>query len=173
METLCRRCSGRSLLEMLAVLAIASVLAGSAPPALQAMVASLRSFALEKSLIAFIQAARAESLHLGQVVTLCPLRNHRCGSDWSPPFAYFIDTNSNARRDANEPFLREWHENLGAGYISWNRREPVRFYPNASTTAITGSLRYCSTLDAEMYSFRLVIARTGRLRSDRNTHGCE
>ncbi len=165
---------GTSLLEGLVVVTISSILVSAAIPAMGEFLLRAKSRASEVQLMAMLGAARSQALHLGWPATLCPLdSNGRCSTDWSADLSLFIDHNDNSALDAQDQFLRSWQADWGNASLSWVRgRKRVIFRPNGSSTASTGSLRYCS-LEHEKFDFRVVVARTGRYRLDRKTAGCD
>lgn len=165
---------GITLLELLAVLTIQILLFSLAIPGLGQLYVQAESRSAEVRMMSMLGTARSQALDLGWPATLCPLDASRaCGTDWNRALTLFIDQNANARRDSQEEILRYWEPDWGAAWLAWTRnRKAIIYRPNGSTTASTGSLRYCS-LVAEKFSFRLVVARTGRYRLDRRNPGCE
>lgn len=168
------RSSGASLLEVLLCLTILALLNSFAIPQLQNYKMYFDSRATQKSLQALLATARARALYRQQIVTLCPLNNSTsCSSQWETKLSVFIDSNSNAVLDPDEEEILVWDEIQEYASFSWTLdRRYIRFRPNGSTTATTGSLRYCLIDKDSPNNFRIVIARTGRTRVDHKSHGC-
>jgi|SaaInl5LU_22_DNA_1037371.scaffolds.fasta_scaffold04192_6 type IV fimbrial biogenesis protein FimT len=165
---------GATLLEICLCLSLIIILNGVAPPQLQNFKSYFDSRSTQKSLLSFLGLARSRALHRQQIVTLCPLaEGSRCIGQWSEQLAIFVDQNSNAVRDANEELLSTWQELPSQANLTWTLdRRYIRFRPNGTTSATTGSLRYCLSDRDSTHNFRIVVARTGRTRVDRNSHGC-
>lgn len=157
--------AGFTLIELLLVIGLIILLASLASSLLADVSSRLRAKSTGSSLEEFIQLARNEALFRQQIVTLCPLTQGRCSSSWHDELVLFSDPNANAKLDSGEEVIRYWNRPRGNAEISWrNQGRYVRFRPNGSTTALTGSLKYCALYKPEINSFRIVIARTGRSR---------
>ena len=174
MKRTTRRQSGVSMLELLITTSIFISLAATAAPGCAALLLHFRSISTQQSLLTLIGQARSEALHLNRPTTICPLAaNNICSTDWNEPLTLFVDDNRNAQFENGEILLRVWDELEGPVFLNWLRgRSFLRFLPNGSTTATTGSLRYC-VLGYENENFRIVIARTGRSRADRLDPRCD
>lgn len=166
--------SGITLLESLLSIAVLILITSFAVPQLARTLAYIESLSTQQSLLTFIGSARAWALHRQQIVTLCPLSDDGvCTANWKQQLSAFEDINSNSIREPNEQLIFHWDKLGNRANLSWTLdRRQIRFRPNGSTTATTGSLRYCTFSEESLYSFRLVIARTGRTRVDRTDHGC-
>lgn len=165
---------GITLIELLISLSILLIIISYGSPQLMRTVAYFESRSEQQSLLTFIATARSHALYQQQVITLCPLTSEgTCSNNWNSVLTAFTDTNANAQLDALEEPIAIWQTKTKFANLSWPQtRRYMRFRPNGSTTALTGSLRYCNPMHSNRFSFRLVIARTGRTRIDRETHGC-
>jgi len=169
-----RRQAGISMLELLITTSIFISLTAMAAPGCSALLLHLRAHSTQQSLMTLIGQARSEALHLNRPTTICPLAaNNICSTDWNKPLTLFVDDNRNAQFENGEIALRVWDEIEGPVYLYWVRgRSFLRFLPNGSTTATTGSLRYC-VIGYDRADFRIVIARTGRSRVDKHDPQCD
>lgn len=174
MPRLTKKQLGFTLIEAVLSLSILIIISSYATPQLMQLRAYFESKAAQQSLLTFIASARSRALHRQDIVTICPLNNAKtCSTDWNQPLSLFVDPNSNAALDSNEALISVWNEKNAQANILWVRgRRYIRFRPNGSTTATTGSLKYCLTTKVEKFNFRLVIARTCRTRVDRKSPGC-
>lgn len=100
------RARGVSLLELMIVLAIASILFSSALPDMRQAIEAFQLRAAAADLVAAIHETRALALAHGQIVTLLPN-----DGDWRQGWSIIIDSNGNRRSDPGEPLLR-WHRAL-------------------------------------------------------------
>jgi type IV fimbrial biogenesis protein FimT len=109
------RISGRpgvSLVELLAVLAIASILLAVGAPGLQALVRAQQLKAASGDLFAAIGQARAQALAHGEVVTLLP--KGEGGSDWRRGWTLFLDRDGDRQPGPGDTILAE-HGPLAQG----------------------------------------------------------
>ena len=165
---------GITLIELLVSLSITLIIISYGTPQLMRTLAYFESRSEQQSLLTFIATARSHALYQQQIITLCPLTDELvCSTDWNGLLTFFTDANGNAQLDTSEEAIATWQSRATFANLSWTlSRRYMRFRPNGSTTALTGSLRYCTSNYLKQFSFRLVIARTGRTRVDRQTHGC-
>lgn len=166
--------TGATLIEILLCISIIVILNSFAVPQMQKLKAYYDSRSTQKSLSSLVTSARARALYRQQIVTLCPMsESDSCHSDWNSELAVFTDHNSNATLDADEEIFSIWNQMPAQATLSWTLdRRYIRFRPNGATSATTGSLRYCETDLESQNNFRIVLARTGRTRIDRDDHGC-
>ena len=101
-----RHTFGHTLLELLAVLAIAALLAAAAMPGLQQVLARQQVRAAATDLFSAIELTRAQAMARGQRVLLMPAGPG--GTDWGTGWLAFIDRNANlAFDDGDELLLRQ------------------------------------------------------------------
>ena len=96
-----RRSGGVSLIELMIVLAVASIMLSSALPSMRQAIEALQLKAASGDLVAAIHETRAQALAQGQIVTLLPNNG-----DWKQGWTLLIDANANRRPDPGEPVLR-------------------------------------------------------------------
>ena len=100
------RRTGHTLLELLAVLAMAALLAAAAMPGLQQVLARQQVRAAATDLFSAIELTRAQAMARGQRVLLMPAGPG--GTDWGTGWLAFIDRNANlAFDDGDELLLRQ------------------------------------------------------------------
>ena len=105
------RGNGFSTIELLVVLAIASVLLTVAVPAFRSTIVSSRIRSDINSLVGDIQAARAKAIQTGLPVTLCISNNkvscNVTSGDWRNGWIMFADVNADQKVDSpNDTILR-------------------------------------------------------------------
>ncbi|MGK5020667.1 GspH/FimT family pseudopilin [Janthinobacterium sp. LB2P10] len=100
------RWNGHTLLELLAVLVIAALLAAAAMPALPHLLARQQMRAAAMDLFSAIELTRAQAMARGQRVLLMPAGAG--GTDWGAGWLIFVDQNANLVFDgADELLLRQ------------------------------------------------------------------
>ena len=167
-----RLAKGFSLIELMAVIAISSILLAMAAPAISSWIDSARAKAVRQQFYALASEARSIALKESQTITICHLIDQKCQPEFAVPLSLFADNNRNAILDEDERLIRVMHMELPDKIsISWNRSSYMRFWPSGGTGALTGSLSYCDAQSPDN-DFRIVIARTGRLRIDETETRC-
>lgn len=133
---------GHTLLELLAVLAIAALLAATAMPGLQQVLARQQVRAAATDLFSAIELTRAQAMARGQRVLLMPAGPG--GTDWGTGWLAFIDRNANlAFDDGDELLFRQGPLSAGiaAQFAFSSATEP--FY-----IAYNGAGRSCSATNS-------------------------
>ena len=164
---------GYTLIELLATVAVAAVLAAWAVPSFGAF---SRNAARTREVNQFVQAvylARSEAIKRNGVVSLCPSRDAlSCTLEGRSVGAWIVfvnrDRDSPAMRDAGEPLLRAY-ERWDAGHISSNRTT-LSFRPFGQA-GVTATVTFCDDRGAAA-ARAVIISQTGRPRvSGRNASG--
>jgi type IV fimbrial biogenesis protein FimT len=106
------RQAGFSLIELLVVLAIASILLAAGAPGLRDLVRTQQLKAASGDLFAAIGQARAQALARGEIVTVLP--KGAGGTDWARGWTVFIDRDGNRQPNAGDTVLAE-HGPLAEG----------------------------------------------------------
>lgn len=97
------RWTGHTLIELLAVLAMAALLAAAAMPGLQHLLARQQVRAAATDLFSAIELTRAQAMARGQRVLLMPAGPG--GTDWGTGWLVFIDRNANLAFDDGDELL--------------------------------------------------------------------
>ncbi len=103
-----RRARGFTLVELMAVLAIAAILAGAAVPSMRGLIRSVRLTSATNDLFASLMLARNEAAKRNARVAMCKsVDGVRCEptGGWEQGWIVFHDTNNNGVRDADETVL--------------------------------------------------------------------
>lgn len=164
---------GLTLIELILVLAITAILAGLASPAISSWVDTARSKAVRQQISSLLSDARYRALSRAEILTICRLEAGQCSSDFGFPLSTFVDLDKDAVLDVDEALLSEVTARIPEkARINWNRKGGyLRFWPNGGTGALTGSVTYCDS-ETPKNDFRVVVARTGRLRIEKEDTGC-
>jgi type IV fimbrial biogenesis protein FimT len=106
-------------------------------------------------------------------VTICPLVDNLCSSDWSIGLSVFIDHGQKNQLDASDRLLQQtspFHEN---DYIDYNR-PAIRFQPDGLASGTNGTLTYCPGAVDSPYSKAVIVNQAGRARmSKKKTIVCK
>ncbi|MDX1297261.1 MAG: GspH/FimT family pseudopilin [Pseudomonas sp.] len=156
---------GRTLVELITVVAILSIISTMALPNLQDLRdANTRTQAVNQ-MLAFLHHARSSAVFNRQITTLCS-GPARCSNSapWREALMVFIDKNANGQLDANEVLL--YQANIAEDFFwYWNRSKGhIQFEADGTTRAMNGTLTLCRKGIAE---HQVVIALAGRVRSQR------
>ena len=168
-----RYTTGFSLLELMVAIVISSLLAAMVAPAISSWIDAARAKAVRQQLYALASEAKSIALKESRTITICHLVDEECDPQFALPLSLFADNNRNAVLDEEERLIRVMDIDLPDKInISWNRAAYMRFWPSGGTGAVNGSLSYCDEQNPD-YDFRIVIARTGRLRIDKTETRCD
>ncbi len=164
---------GFSLIELILALAITAILASLVSPAISSWIESTQAKTVQQQIASLLSEARYRALSKAETLTICHLEMRQCSGDFRFPLSTFVDANRDAIWDADEILLHQASTDLPASArLSWNRKGGfVRFWPNGGTGALTGSISYCHS-EQPTNDFRIVVARTGRLRIDKKATRC-
>jgi len=164
---------GFTLIELLLVLAVTAILVGLASPAISSLVDTAQAKAVRQQVSSLLSDARYRALSRAEILTVCHLDADHCSGDFGFPLSTFVDLDRDAIFDADEVLLGEVTTEIPPNArLDWNRKGGyLRFWPNGGTGALTGSVTYCNT-DRPENDFRIVVARTGRLRIDEKDTRC-
>jgi type IV fimbrial biogenesis protein FimT len=107
-----RRQAGFSLIELLAVLAIAAILLATGAPGLRELIRVQQLKTATGDLFAAIGLARAQALARGEIVTMLP--KGAGGADWARGWTVFVDRDGNRQPGPGDTMLAE-HGPLAEG----------------------------------------------------------
>jgi type IV fimbrial biogenesis protein FimT len=173
------RCRGFTLIELAIVLAIASILLGSAIPSFIGLVRSSRLTASTNDLLGSILLARAEAVKHRSRVALCKSTDGvSCAATggWEQGWIVFHDTNNNGLHDAGEQVV--WRaqplaDNLRlsgnlnvAKYISYSPTGDAKLTSGAFQA---GTITLCNVSAAKGDARQIVISAAGRPRVQKAT----
>ncbi len=170
---------GLSLIELIAAVAVSSILLGMALPTMTGLYQQQRSITAINQLNLSVQFARHAAVTHGQRVTLCPSADgrHCSGRDqWHLGAIAFLDSNNNGQRDDGEVLLRAFPPLANGGRVYWRsfrNRSYLQMKPNGFTHWQNGSFLYCPPNGDARLARILIINAQGRARpaQQRNSDG--
>ncbi|PKG80344.1 general secretion pathway protein GspH [Shewanella sp. Actino-trap-3] len=154
---------GFSLIELIVTMLIATLISLIAIPSFTALIEQVRASSNIKVIQQTIQLGRNMAISYGSRVTICPLVDNLCSSDWSIGLSVFIDHGQKNQLDASDRLLQQtspFHEN---DYIDYNR-PAIRFQPDGLASGTNGTLTYCPGSVDSPYSKAVIVNQAGRVR---------
>ena len=144
------RRTGFTLTEMLAVLAVLSVLLIVAIPGFQTLIRNNRMISEVYSLRATLNQARSEALSRRAPVVVCPtLDGDVCSADtvnWRQGYMTFIDTNNDNVPDPNDPDEEQIQVNsrtIAVDILFDNPNRRIRFDSQGQALGFEGTFAFC------------------------------
>lgn len=156
---------GTTLVELLAALAVLTVLATLAAPTFRTVQLNSRRAAAVNGLLHTLFLARSEAIKRGEVVSVCHSSDgQRCdpGLIWSSGWIAF------ANRDRDDPPVRDPEEALIASSSGWpgltitSNRPAYSFRPMAQAV-VNGTILFCDARGGAQ-ARAIIISHTGRPR---------
>lgn len=161
-------CCGFTIIEFTVALAILGIVFSFAIPKVSSFNDAIKFRSEQNQLVMLIQTARAEALNTNNFMAICHLESGEC-KDFTSPISVFSDLNNNRRLDTNEATTAILHLHNNT-QLSWNKTSRIRFA--ATGRALNGTLKYCSRQSDTVKGFKIIIARTGRMRTESNSDHC-
>lgn len=158
-----RKSYGRTLVELMSVLAILSIIITTALPNLQSLLESNARAQSVNQMVSILQHARSSAVFSRRIVTLCSGQtNCAVNQHWDGQLLVFLDHNANGQLDADDELLQQakiteefsWHWNRSKGHI--------QFEADGSTRALNGTLTLCRD---GMPQNQVVVSLSGRTRT--------
>lgn len=161
------RAPGFTLIEAVAAMAVVSILAGVAVPALRDAAEAGRSGAAKGQLLESWMASVSHAAATGSEVVLCPGDSGGCRKsiDWSQGWIAFADLDGNRTRSPNETLLLRIEALQGRVHLrSTSGRMRMVFQPNGGNAGSNITWTLCDGRGPGSAT-TLVVANNGRLRS--------
>jgi type IV fimbrial biogenesis protein FimT len=164
---------GVTLIDLLITIAIVSITAGLSLPSLTQTLAESRAQMYMKSLSRVIMYTRTYAITQGHAVTICPLKNSKCDTDWSKGISVFTDPNMDRRKSKNERIVKILDDPGKNDFLTYPRRG-ITFRPDGSINGYqSGTFRYCPLQKTSQFSKGLVVNQNGRPRYRSKGITCE
>lgn len=165
-----KKLSGLTILELLAVVALGSILFAVAVPSFTWMIRTNRLAAATNDLVGMLHYSRMEAVTRGRKVTLCKSSDGlQCASEggFQQGWLVFVDENGNASHEADEEILRHVSlEDVGMS-LQGNAtvRDAITYSPAGAAVRTSGAFQagtlvVCMAPEAR----RIILSRGGRVR---------
>lgn len=155
---------GMTLLELLVTTLILSITLTAGVPALNRF--SDRNAARQQitQLKQIISYTRLQASVLGTRVSLCPMQNNQCTSNWNQTLTVFTDPNNNHVVDSGETLLRYFRASDSDREYRHYNRSALSFDGRGYAGGYNGSFSYCYRASVRTGA-ALIISRNGRIRA--------
>ena len=160
--------AGFSLVEILTVLAIATVLLLIGVPSYAGLVQSQRASSAMHLLTAHMASARITAITYRIPTVVCP--SDRAGGcrrdgDWSQGWLMFFDADGNRQPDSRQDILRDENAPIHPSLriVSSAGRTQLRYLPDGRSAGSNISVRLCRE---DKLLARVIVNNTGRIRSE-------
>ena len=165
----CQPPHGFSLLEALAVMAIAAITVALGVPSYQGMVESQRASSAMHLLTAHIASARMTAISYRVPTVVCPSDRAggcRMDGDWSHGWLMFVDPDGNRQPDSRQDILRDENAPIHRSLriVSSKGRPQLRYLPDGRSSGSNISIRLCRD---EILLARVIVNNVGRVRSEK------
>lgn len=159
---------GFTLTETLVTTAIILIISNSGISTFQGLIQQSKAHSDFSELLLQIRTTRQFAITHAQNAVLCPTQDStNCINDWKAAKLIFFDTNSNNKRDANEPIEQRFNAIGSSHAIIQYPKTQIRFNEQGVTHFYNGTLAYC----LEDIVQGLVISRLGRIRIAHDING--
>jgi type IV fimbrial biogenesis protein FimT len=158
---------GFTLIELMITVAIMSILLTVGLPSFQSIIASSRLTAAANAMVSALQLARMEALKQHKPVAIT-----KKNGDWKNGWIVFVDTNRNNSQGSDEPTIASFDAISPTVKI-----KPVSTYTNyldydeSGRVNVGGNFLFCSPADTPTEFRKVIIAATGRIRTEIPTSG--
>ena len=168
---------GFTLVELLAGLAVGSLLMSLTVPAMTGMLNTQKAISSTNALFAGLNLARSEAIKRNARVVLCKTANGvtcTASGGWEQGWILFHDRNNNAVLDAGEEVVR--HQGPASAGIRLRGNFPVANYvsytPTGTAKLISGAFQagtftLCVESSASVDVRQIVLSGTGRARAQK------
>lgn len=162
------RSNGFSLYDMLTTLVVVSTIAAVAVPSFQQLLYRQRITAAINTLISALYLARSEAIKRSETAVLCPSPDgHSCvqrGNIWEQGYLLYIDSNDNARVDAEEIVVRYFETTIGLRVQTSADRDDIRYLPNGLASGTNATFKFCDAHNRGAPR-TVIVSNSGRART--------
>jgi type IV fimbrial biogenesis protein FimT len=171
----CACSRGFSVIELMAVLAVAVILISLGVPAWKDLVSGSKVSSSRMLLAGTLALARETAVEHGQYLTLCPSADQQqCSGDytaWDQGMILFVDRNADRQHSAGETIVRAIGRIQRISIQSSSGRRSIRYSADGSAWGSNLTLRFCVPENAS-HNRAIILYGSGRARfSDTLSNG--
>ncbi|GLP97138.1 GspH/FimT family pseudopilin [Paraferrimonas sedimenticola] len=152
--------NGFTLIEMLVTIIIAAIVLAIGLPAMSQWQYHYCAHSSQLTHHRALNFARLQARLYGATITVCPLVDKRCHSDWNKGYSVFADSQPFGELNDGDEVLQQVKSHHKEDKLDYNRKW-IKFDHNGLAYGSNGTLNLCPGGKAE-YSRQVVVANTGR-----------
>lgn len=168
------RCRGLTLIEVIACVAISSIIIGYSVPTITDVYRRSASTAAINWVVMAVNFTRHAAISYRTSVTLCPsVDGKTCGGRWHEGMIAFTDRDLDRRIDGKDRILRRFEYPLTEGTLTWRafgNRQYLQMISSGYTNFQNGNFVYCPSDGDLRFARQLVINIQGRPRTSKDTN---
>ena len=165
---------GFSLVEMLAVIAIASIVMLAAVPSFTSILERNQVIAELNRIVGAVNLTRDTAVRYRSMTTLCGIKlNGKCGGSWDKKLTIFLDKNNNARLDGNDQTMSYVNSLATGSSVKWRafqNRQYLQMTQFGYTNYQNGNFVICPPGADATRARQLVINVQGRARANHSVN---
>jgi type IV fimbrial biogenesis protein FimT len=160
---------GISLIELIAVLAIITIMSGMVIPSMTKIYERSEATASINWIITAVNYTRHAAIQFRTTATLCPLAPNKldCGGKWHGDLIVFSDRNRDGKLNGRDYLLQKISSEKVQGTFKWRsfrNRQYLQITPLGYTNYQNGNFTYCPASQDLKLARQIVINVQGRAR---------
>lgn len=157
---------GFTLIELIVSILVLSILTSTAVPALTQIYDRHQTSSEINGFLGYLIKARLLAIETTEIITICPILNNECVSDWEQPISIFADRDNNHLINNKDRLYFQFDQPSSGTWLTRNNiADGIQFYPNGHAYGSASTLVYCPDSDNNRLAKQLIINFQGRIRT--------